>query len=74
MAVSRYSLHLIHKKRRIARSGSRRGVVSWHAERIRELESGMADALAELDASLFTNAEHLRAKDILRSYLKEPDQ
>lgn len=35
------------------------------------LREAMRDALAALDASLFTNAEHSRAKDILRSHLKE---
>lgn len=32
------------------------------------LRKAMADALSELDASEFTNAEHSRAKDILRKH------
>lgn len=37
------------------------------AECIGALENAIDAALAELDASLFTNAEHQRAKDILRT-------
>lgn len=36
-----------------------------------EPQGGIAAALAALGASLFTNAEHSRAKDILRSHFEE---
>ena len=35
------------------------------------LRSAISSALERLDASLFTNAEHSQAKDILRNALKE---
>ena len=36
------------------------------ADRIEALEAAINAALERLDASLFTNAEHQQAKDILR--------
>ena len=36
------------------------------ADRIEQLEAAINAALERLDASLFTNAEHQQAKDILR--------
>jgi len=38
--------------------------------RISALEAAINAALERLDASLFTNAEHQQAKDILRGALK----
>ena len=36
------------------------------ADRIEQLDAAINAALGRLDASLFTNAEHQQAKDILR--------
>ena len=36
----------------------------------KQLRVAIADALSRLDASLFTNAEHKQAKDILRAALQ----
>ena len=40
------------------------------AARIEALEAAISAALERLDASLFTNAEHQQAKDILREATK----
>ena len=40
------------------------------ADRIEQLEAAINAALERLDASLFTNAEHQQAKDILREVRK----
>ena len=40
------------------------------ADRIEQLEAAINAALERLDASLFTNAEHQQAKDILREARK----
>ena len=40
------------------------------ADRIEALEAAINAALERLDASLFTNAEHQQAKDILREVRK----
>ena len=40
------------------------------ADRIEALEAAINAALERLDASLFTNAEHQQAKDILREARK----
>ena len=40
------------------------------ADRIEALEAAINAALGRLDASLFTNAEHQQAKDILREVRK----
>lgn len=42
---------------------------TWEAE-AKALYIAASNALARLDASLFTNAEHQQAKDILRKALK----
>ena len=44
---------------------------AWEAaDRIEALEAAINAALERLDASLFTNAEHQQAKDILREARK----
>ena len=42
------------------------GLCEDAADRIEALEAAINAALGRLDASLFTNAEHQQAKDILR--------
>lgn len=42
---------------------------TW-AEECEQLRAAITHALERLDASLFTNAEHEQAKDILRKALK----
>ena len=46
------------------------GVMQRAADRIEALEAAINAALERLDASLFTNAEHQQAKDILREARK----
>ena len=40
------------------------------ADRIESLEAAISAALERIDASMFTNAEHQQAKDILREAVK----
>ena len=46
------------------------GLCEDAADRIEALEAAINAALERLDASLFTNAEHQQAKDILREARK----
>jgi hypothetical protein len=49
---------------------SERLLMKSAADRIAALEAALSAALERLDASLFTNAEHQQAKDILREARK----
>ena len=54
-------------------SATKRGadeLIMESADRIAALEAALSAALERLDASLFANAEHQQAKDILREARK----
>lgn len=48
-----------------------KGHPSTWAQEVEQLRIAITHALARLDASLFTNAEHQQAKDTLRAALQQ---